>query len=234
MITKTYNEHAVEFVKYISKTFIIFGILTLILFPLSNFFIMKLIDYYAIEVYSLEPLDFIKTQFMFSIMISFILSLPIFIITIYNYCKEFIKINKIYLYITLIYLLGIFGFGIGLIFTSKLILNSLLNLIPITTLWSISSVSFIVFSTSLLIAFSFQLLVIIPFLMKLGIINYNQYHFNRKYFIMGLVVLLALLTPDTTMFSTSILAIPVFCCVEGGFFLGKQITKEEKKNDWNN
>jgi Sec-independent protein secretion pathway component TatC len=225
---KPINEHAKELSVYLIKNLIVFGITFVTAFGISPLIISRLLSYYTINVYALTPLEYIKTQLLIGLALATILTIPILVLSVYFYCKEFIAIHKVYLYIFGSYFLSITGFTIGATIASKGILASLLSITPIETLWSISSVISIVITTSLVLAVTTQLLLLIPLLMKLEILRYKSYSTYRKHLIVGVLFILALITPDPTMFSTSILAIPVFGSIEGGFQIGRYITWRKK------
>jgi sec-independent protein translocase protein TatC len=222
---KTFEEHTKELSIYLLRTMLFFTVAFMVFFAISPYLLSKILSYYAIDVFALTPLEFIKTQMYSGFALAGIITFPVLIYSIYLYCKEFITVPKIFIYIIGSYILGITGFFLGLTYISKNILYSLLNLTPIETLWSISSVSSIVITTSLTMAITLQLLLFIPLLMKMKLIIYESYSKIRKYFIVVILIILAMVTPDPTMFSTSILAIPVFGSVEGGFQIGRILNR---------
>lgn len=218
---KTFEEHTKDFGQYLLKNLIIFVIFFIIAFAFSPHIINRLLTFYQLNVFALSPLEFIKTQMWASIIFAIIILLPILVYSIYLYCKEFITIKKIFLYISGCYFLGIMGFYLGLTHISKAILESLINVTPIESIWSIFSVFTIIFTTALILGFTMQLLLIIPLLLKVNILKYENYKKFRKYFILVILIILAMVTPDPTMFSTSILALPVYLSIEGGFQIGR-------------
>ena len=215
------TEHIKELSKYLLYDLAIFTLLFFISFGFSNLILTKLLEYYSIQAYSFAPLDYIQNQMKLAITLAVIFTFPLIIFSIYYYCKEFVKINKIYLLITLSYLLGLAGFLSGITYFSKSILESMINYTTLPTYWSIGSILTLTLSTSIILALTFQLIIAIPILSKIGLINYKDYYPKRKYIMFILVIALAIITPDPTMFSTSILFVPVALSLEGGFQLSR-------------
>jgi sec-independent protein translocase protein TatC len=79
-----------------------------------------------------------------------------------------------------------------------------------------------------IIFFIVQLPVIIVALSYVGILNPNILARNRRYVIVGLVILLAILTPTTDVITLAIVSVPAVILVEIGIFISKLLYTRRK------
>jgi Sec-independent protein secretion pathway component TatC len=84
-------------------------------------------------------------------------------------------------------------------------------------------------NVGLVMALTFQLFILIPIIAKTGLVTYDDYKKKRLVILFILLVLVAIITPDPTMFSTIILFFPVAISLEGGFQISR-IGKEKEKD----
>jgi sec-independent protein translocase protein TatC len=221
---RTFKEHITELRNLLFIDFSIFTILFFICFAFSQKILTWAITYYGVTAYSFAPFEYLTGQMKVAVIFALLLSLPILLYSVYLYCKEFVTIKKVLAWIGVVYILGVLGFTLGATYFSKAILQSMVDYTPIATQWSLSSIVTIVGSTALLMAITLQLLLIIPFLKKLHILDYSQYITKRKMLMFILFIAIAIITPDPTMFSTSVLFTPVALSLEGGFQISRLVT----------
>jgi sec-independent protein translocase protein TatC len=217
MENKSFAEHSKEIGKYLLIDFGIFTALFFICFTLTTKLLPLLLSYYTITSFSLSPLEYLTAQMKVAVLLALIMSLPIIVYSIYRYCKDFVQIKKAILIITISYLLGVIGFFLGSTIFTKAVLQSMQDITPIQTLWGINSILSITASTGFIMAVTLELFILIPLLMKIGLINYEFYKAKRIMLLFGLLVAVAIITPDPTMFTTTILFCPIAVSLEGGF-----------------
>jgi len=89
------------------------------------------------------------------------------------------------------------------------------------------------FSLQLLLAFgiSFELPVILFFLVKIGVVNSKTLAKHRRYAILVIFIAAAILTPSPDAFSQIIMAIPLLGLYEIGIFVAKFAEKKRAKED---
>lgn len=229
MEEKTVGEHLADLRRYLFFNFILFVIAFVVCFSFVPRLLPYFLQYYNLNLISLSPLEYITTQMKVSLIIGVIFSFPIIVYSIYHYCKEFVYIKSIHLVILISYVLGLIGFFLGITYMSKAILETMKIMTPIESLWNISSVMSLVGNVGLVMALTFQLFILIPILCRTGLISYEGYKKKRLVLLFILLVLIAIITPDPTMFSTSLLFLPVALSLEGGF----QISRLYKEKDLN-
>jgi sec-independent protein translocase protein TatC len=105
----------------------------------------------------------------------------------------------------------------------------MLEITPVETIWNVTSVFSLVGTTGLVLALTLELLIIIPILVKIGLIEYKSYSIKRKYILFILFLAIAVLTPDPTLYSTVILFFPAMLSIEAGFMIGKFYENKETK-----
>lgn len=140
------------------------------------------------------------------------------------------KIFFIMLFFGIILFTG--GIAFGYFFILRLGLNALLftfsgDLVPL-----ISASSYVSFVLGFLIPFGliFELPMLIYFLTQLGIINPSMLVKNRKYVLLGVLVLAALLTPPDVVSQVG-LAIPMLILYEASIWLSKRVYKRKLKKE---
>ena len=95
-------------------------------------------------------------------------------------------------------------------------LNFLINLEGLPLIQSITFSNYIDFSLYLMLIFGimFQFPIILLFLVELRIVSLNQLRKKRAYFILGIFVFAAILTPTPDAFTQILLAIPLWFLFE--------------------
>ena len=93
--------------------------------------------------------------------------------------------------------------------------------------WSINQfVKFVVY-LSLAMGLIFQMPLLISMLVKFNILKPGQLKKARKHVIIGLLVLAAIITPTTDVFSMVVMAVPLILLFEASIFIAKFVKKDK-------
>jgi len=222
MTEKTIKEHITELKKYV-LIILVFGIIVFsVLFAYSKTILTYLFNYYNFQVYSLTITEGLELSLNFSLVGTVILLLPIILICLALYLKdESIIIYKyilktLFIVIPLVFLGGVFG-----VYISQFILNTFEKFSIGIFTPSATSVLMILISTTGMMIITFQFLYIIPLLIKIGIIKYDLINKTRAGLIICILIITSFFTPDTTFLSSTLLTIPIYLSIEGGFSISK-------------
>jgi len=187
----------------------------------SYFFVGKLIPYLAEPVGRLvfiQPLEAFITYLKIALICGFCLSLPLILYQVWAFICSGLTVRErryIYLYAPLSLLL----FLIGAIFAYKVIvpygLKFLLSFGGPYIQPMISVSRYISFLGMMLLAFgvAFELPVVVMFLTKLGLVTPQFLRKKRKYVLLGIFILAALLTPPD-IFTQLLMALPLILLYE--------------------
>lgn len=206
---------------------------------ISHIFHNKIIDFLLepasdqslIFLSPLEPLFFI---FQIDFVGGFILSFPVILWLLFSYISpalsDGIKKRLIIFYLTSTLLL-ILGLAYALFITIPTSLKFLFSItIPgIENSFSVQKyLSFIITQTIIVMAV-FQIPVVIIGGVHLGILKTNILVVKRRHIYIGLITILAIITPTTDIFSLAILFIPCVVIFEISLIGGKLIEKKAAK-----
>lgn len=232
---KTVKEHLNDLKKILLRIVIIAGIVFFLGFAISEKIIIYLINYFELELFSLAPLEFVKTQLIISLYLTIAFTLPFILVQIYNFSKPMTtkktqKKSVFYFFYSLS--LAIIGFLFGVFLFSRFSLDFFATLPEqVSPLWGIySSISFIMLS-GFAFAITTQIIIIIPVLVKTGLINLKTIKKSR-----GIVIILALAisaivtSPDPI--TQVLMSVPMYVCFEAGIIISS-FQKKEKQNEPN-
>lgn len=195
-------------------------VLFFVLFTYSDTILHALFNLYHITPYSYEPFDYLNMQMKLSFICATVLTIPLFLFTIYLFLKESLVFKRIVTTILVMYFLAIGGFLLGTTVLTGVILTQLSSITTITQQWSVTSILDLALILGLSIAGIFQLFVIIPFLRSIGILKKKWLSLkSRLLFYLIMLVLFAWITPDGTMLTNIILMIPLTVSTEGGLLI---------------
>ena len=232
--TQTVVEHLTEL-----RTRIIIVAASIILFSLVSYqFIDKVITL-AIEPASdlnfiyITPSELFLTYIKTSILSGTVLSLPIILYQVWRFALPGINLkNKIYMAIVNIFAMGFFT--AGAYFAYKVIIPisldfftqfSRVEIVPRFTFANYTS-----FIISLMLAFgiAFELPIIVMLLTQFNLITPDILKATRKYIILAIFVLAAVLTPPDIV-SQGLLALPMVFLLELSILVSTFIYKGKKK-----
>lgn len=214
-------------------TLIPFSIIFVISFIFSSNIINSILNFYNLNVVTLTPFEYLETRMSLSFVISTLFTIPIFLTNMYKFNKPIINdYNKkrIIKNGILSSILAITGFAFGILIFGKLTLTFLgLNQDNVISMWGIkSTINYIVFS-GLSFATISQIILIIPFLNKYNLINIKRISKMKKYIILGILVLSAIITPTGDIITMMIMAIPTYSTFEIGMLISKINKHKEEK-----
>ena len=188
-----------------------------------------------IELLNTELSGQIMTQFTTSFIGGLILSFPYVFWEIWRFIKpalqstELNKTRPIIFYVSVLFLLGVsFGYYIMTPFwlafaQTYLISSSIKNLFSLDNY--ISGVSTLVFCCGLI----FELPVIVYFLSKLGLMTPKFMRDYRRYSYVGIVILGAVITPQTDVFSLAMICIPLCILYELSITVSARVYNQKQK-----
>lgn len=167
----------------------------------------------------LSPLEAVTVNIKVSILLSLVFSSPLLFYELWSFIGPGLSRNekKMLLYAimpsTLLFIAGI-------LFAYKIILPVALYFLVqesysvATPMFSLNETfSFIMF-TLVSTGLAFQLPLIIAVLCKIGLVNHELLRSNRKYFIVIVFVFAGVITPDTTIVSQMLVALPLILLYE--------------------
>ena len=95
----------------------------------------------------------------------------------------------------------------------------------------LSPAPYITFLVKMLVAFGlgFQFPIILILAQQIGIVNSDQLKAGRRYAIVGIVVLVAILTPSGDPITLGVLSVPMYLFYEASIIFGWFKKRKEKK-----
>ena len=185
----------------------------------------------------LLPLDWFApfTIYIYvSIFLGVTISSPVIIYEIYKFVNPALYENErnyIYLFVTGFTVLFLFGITLGYFVvvpvTFRMLLSStfLLHLAP---MYEFSSFFSIVLGLMSVCGLLFTFPVFFLTLVKAGILNTSQVTNARKVLYVGVLVLIAFLTPDPTLVTDIVIFVPIMMLTEASILIGKRMEKGRK------
>ena len=231
--TKTVREHLKELKKRLTKIIITAVIIFFLSFMISENIIIFLINYFELELFVLSPLEFIRSQLMISLYITLMLLLPFTITQIYYFAKPAMKQKtkqKATTYFIQSLTLAIIGFIFGIFIFSKFSLDFFASLPgEVSALWGVYSAIVFIIISGFAFALTMQLILIIPILVKTGLVDINTFKKSRGIIIIIALAASAILTSPDPL-TQILMSIPMYFCFEAGILISIiQKNKEFKK-----
>lgn len=189
----------------------------------------------TIELLNTELSGQIMTQFTTSFIGGFILAFPYVFWEIWRFIKpalaatELDNTRPVIFFVSVLFLLGVgFGYYIMTPFwlafaQTYLISSSIKNLFSLDNY--ISGVSTLVFCCGLI----FQLPVIVYFLSKLGLMTPEMMRSYRRHAYVAIVLLGAIITPQTDIFSLAMICLPLWVLYELSITVSSRVQKAKQK-----
>jgi len=192
-----------------------------------------------IELIFITPIEGFVTKLMIAVFGGIVLSSPIiFLQTLLFISPAMNKKEKIIIFISLPFVVGLF-FG-GIYFCFRFILPTTLQYLmsfgneQMKPMLSVGKYFSFVILLTLAIGATFELPMIILLLTKLGIVNYEDLAKKRKYILLIIVVISAILTPSpdaVTLLAVSLPLILLFEITLGVMYVHNKITRKKKKKN---
>lgn len=182
-----------------------------------------------------SPGEGFMTYMKVSFYSSLFFSIPFFLIQIYLFLSPALYKNEkkivlmIFFFVPLLFFLGaIFAYYFLLPLTFKFFLSfefqgfSDVNQIPVQLETKISEYLNLICEIIFSFGFAFQLPILLIFLIRCGFISVNDLQNKRKYWIVAIFIIAAILTPPDVVSQVS-LAIPMIFLFEISILIGKKI-----------
>jgi sec-independent protein translocase protein TatC len=177
----------------------------------------------------------IMTQFTTAFIGGVVLAFPYICFEIWSFIKpalgqtELSKTRPVLFYTTVLFLIGLL-FGYYIMTPFWLAFSQSFTISPsITNMFSldnyISGVSTLIFSCGLI----FELPVVIYFLSKLGIMTPSFMRKYRRHSYVGIVILGAIITPQTDVFSLAMICIPLIILYEASISVSARVENKKKQ-----
>ncbi len=170
----------------------------------------------------------LEVYFLLSIAIAIVLCFPIIVYEIYKFLEPALYKRERNLFIKFfVASISLFIFGIALAYLLILpitfkILMFFVNMLGVLPLISIDNFVFLVVAMLLGTGFVFTSPVLLYFLIKTKILNYNSIASRRKYVYAALLIVIMILTPDPTIVTDVILIVPLIVLFEIALYIGKR------------
>lgn len=215
----TVKEHLQQLKKLIMHVGIISISLFMLLFMLSKIIINYIIIEFGLILNVLSPFDLLKTQIKVSLTLMLVLMLPVLLFYLHKYLSDIIKNKSIINYMIISLILALSGFVFGVMVFARITLYYFnINNANINNVWGVLQTMSIIFNSGLMFAVILQSIIIVPLLVKWQLIEKRTLQKSRKYVIMILLVLSAIMTtPDP--FTQVLMSIPMYVCYETGILL---------------
>ncbi len=199
------------------------------------------IDYFCVKEFALEIINIdmsgqFLTHMYISFVVGFIAAAPYVIYEFWRFIKPALYDNErktssgAVLVFSLLFYLGVF-------FAYYLIVPITLNFFGgyhvsemVKNQISLSSYISTVVTVTLSIGLVFELPIVIYFLAKVGVVNIDFLKKNRKYTLVIVLILSAIVTPPD-VFSQLLVTVPLMILYEFSIFLAKRAEKEEAKKE---
>lgn len=233
---QTVREHLNELKKRLIKIIIVAATVFFISFALSESLILFFIKYYTLELFSLAPLEFIRTQLVISLYLTIAFTFPFILIQLYLFSKPIIKDitrKKTIKYFMYSVSLAIIGLLFGLFLFTKFSLEFFAALpTEVSAFWGVYSVIAFIAISGFSFAIMTQIILIIPLIVKAELADVETFKKSRGVVIVLALALSAILTsPDPV--TQILMSAPMYVCFETGLLISrfqKKKTNETKNN----
>ena len=229
----TVREHLHELKKRLIKISISAIIVFFISFLISEKIIIFLIRYFSLELFSLAPLEFIRTQLVVSIYLTLAFIIPFLLVQIYLYSKPIMKIQtkqKAIIYFFNSLMLAILGFIFGVFIFSKFSLDFFAALpTEVSAFWGVYSTIIFIIMSGFAFALTAQLIIIIPVLVKTGIVDVKTLKKSRAAVIVIALFVSAIVTSPDPL-TQVLMGVPMYLCFETGILLSMLYKKQDQKD----
>jgi|688.fasta_scaffold408557_3 sec-independent protein translocase protein TatC len=215
------KDHIAELKRLLVTKLVIGTVLFFIFFFMSEYLINLLLTYYGIKVYALSPIESINVQMNFSFILTLIILLPLLILDIMKFIQPAYELKKFKRNVIQSLTLSIIGYIVGITIFSKVILNSLVSSSVFETMISASSIFSFANIMGIALAITFNIILIIPLLVKYNIINTTYLNKSRPVIIIVTLLFAGIITPGIDIFSQMVISVPMLVSFETGTTIAK-------------
>jgi sec-independent protein translocase protein TatC len=185
----------------------------------------------GVEIIALTPLEFVIVQLKLSLIFAFIFILPPMIFWITRRVKFKIERRTVIVWGTL---LGVFFVG-GVVFAYSILLPFIIKFLTTTVvkagiepLYSLDGFMFFTVSMMLIMGLVFEFPIITTWLTKAGVISPKTLTDKRRYAYVMIFVVAAVITPDPSPVSQTLVAVPFLFFYELSVMSAKLFGKLQK------
>lgn len=223
------TEHWKELKNRVLRVLIVFGICLFAFVSLSKYVILWLLSFYGFTAYNYYPSESMEVQMWFAIALSGIVVLPLLLWETWQFLKPCFKTTpKMMKYVFISGSLFGLGLGFGATWFSKYMLDILKNYSIGEIQWGLKSIFSTTLITSIVIALSLQLILLIPLLARLGIVDISKLTLRNRYIIFIVMLVIAGLATPPDPISLFVLVAPTYGSFEAGVQLSKMVGVREK------
>jgi sec-independent protein translocase protein TatC len=214
----------------------VFGIAVLALWPAQQLIPMITRTYFhGIKLNAFGPADAVWAIFKFAIYIAIVIGLPVILYQIWMFVVPAIhpKTRKaVYVYVAPSIVLAAAGIAFAHFIVIKRVIGGLLFITGTIAqaTFGIESTINLVLLLFLAFALIFQTPVIMVLLARIGLINSSMLRKNRKYIGFGMMVIGAVLAPDGSPLTMTLLAAPMYVLFESGIWIIVLLEKSWKRS----
>jgi sec-independent protein translocase protein TatC len=214
----------------------VFGIGILALWPAQQLIPLIARTYFhGIQLNAFGPADAVWAIFKFAIYIAIVLGLPVLLYQIWMFVVPAIhpKTRKaVYIYVAPSIVLAAAGIAFAHFLVIPRVIGALLNITSTiaTPVFGIESTINLVLLLFLAFALIFQTPVIMILLARIGLINSSFLRTNRKYIGFGMMVVGAVLAPDGSPLTMTMLAAPMYVLFESSIWIIVVLEKSWKRS----
>jgi sec-independent protein translocase protein TatC len=214
----------------------IFGIAILALWPAQQLIPLIARTYFpGTTLNAFGPADAVWAIFKFAIYIAIVIGLPVILYQTWMFVVPAIhpKTRKaVYIYITPSLVLAAGGVAFAHFIVIKRVIGGLLFITGTIAqaTFGIESTINLVLLLFLAFALIFQTPVVMVLLARIGLINSSMLRKNRKYIGFGMMVIGAVLAPDGSPLTMTLLAAPMYVLFESGIWIIVLLEKSWKRS----
>ncbi|MGA2393916.1 MAG: twin-arginine translocase subunit TatC [Candidatus Lustribacter sp.] len=214
----------------------VFGIAILALWPAQQLIpIIARTYFHGIQLNAFGPADAVWAIFKFAIYIAIVLGLPVLLYQTWMFVVPAIhpKTRKaVYVYVAPSIVLAAAGIAFAHFLVIPRVIGALLNITSsiATPVFGIESTINLVLLLFLAFALIFQTPVIMILLARIGLINSSFLRTNRKYIGFGMMVVGAVLAPDGSPLTMTMLAAPMYVLFESSIWIIVLLEKSWKRS----
>jgi sec-independent protein translocase protein TatC len=215
----------------------IFGIAILALWPAQQLIPMIARTYFhGIKLNAFGPADAVWAIFKFAIYIAIVIGLPVILYQVWMFVVPAIhpKTRKaVYIYVAPSIVLAAAGLAFAHFLVLPRVVGALLNITSTIAepVFGIESTINLVLLLFLAFALIFQTPVVMILLARIGLVNSAFLRTNRKYIGFGMMVVGAVLAPDGSPLTMTLLAAPMYVLFESSIWIIVLLEKSWKRSD---
>ena len=215
----------------------VFGIAVLALWPAQQLIpIITRTYFHDIKLNAFGPADAVWAIFKFAIYIAIVLGLPVLLYQTWMFVVPAIHPRtrkQVYVYVAPSIVLAAAGIAFAHFMVIPRVIGALLNITSSIAepVFGIESTINLVLLLFLAFALIFQTPVVMILLARIGLINSKFLRTNRKYIGFGMMVVGAILAPDGSPLTMTLLAAPMYVLFESSIWIIVLLEKSWKRSD---